>query len=136
MPELSRLLVAAVAVLVILDIIGGLVAISSDLNTAGGAWGAEARLAVPWFVVLVQIGLAALLVVGQRFAVAAGVVLTLMCAASVLSGLFDGDFPAAGQGVGTKAFQILLIAWMALVGTLAGLRTRELRRTRPAAATR
>ena len=47
-----------------------------------------------------------------------------------LSGLFDGDLFAAGLGPGEKAFQIVLISWMALVGLLAALRTRELLRMR------
>ena len=38
MPRVSRLLVAAVAVLVGLDLTGGLIAIATDLNDVGEAW--------------------------------------------------------------------------------------------------
>ena len=130
MPSIPRLLVAAVAVLVVLDLAGGLIAIATDLNEVGGAWSTEARLAVPWPIILLQLALTAVAVLGRRFAVAAALLLTATCAVSVMSGLFDGDLFAQGLGPGEKAFQIVLVSWMALVGLLAALRTNELLRMR------
>ena len=130
MPRIPRLLVAAVVVLVVLDLAGGLIAIASDLNDVGGAWSTEARLAVPWPIILLQLALTAVAVLGRRFAVAAALLLTATCAVSVMSGLFDGDLFAEGLGPGEKAFQIVLVSWMALVGLLAALRTTELLRMR------
>jgi hypothetical protein len=129
-PSIPRLLVAAVAVLVVLDLAGGLIAIATDLNEVGGAWSTEARLAVPWPIILLQLALTAVAVLGRRFAVAAALLLTATCAVSVMSGLFDGDLFAQGLGPGEKAFQIVLVSWMALVGLLAALRTNELLRMR------
>ena len=131
MPRISRLLVAAVAVLVVLDLAGGLIAIATDLNDVGEAWSFEAGLAVPWPIILFQLALTAVAVIGRRrFAIAAALLLTATCAVSVMSGLFDGDLFAEGLGPGEKAFQIVLISWMALVGLLAALRTAELLRMR------
>jgi hypothetical protein len=128
-PRIPPLLVAAVAVLVVLDLAGGLIAIATDLNDAGEAWSFEAGLAVPWPIILVQLALTAVAVVGRRrLAIAAAQLLhTATCAVSVLSGLFDGDLFAEELGPGERAFQIVLISWMALVGLLAALRTTELR---------
>jgi energy-converting hydrogenase Eha subunit A len=130
-PRIPRLLVAAVAVLVVLDLAGGLIAIATDLNDVGEAWSWEAGLAVPWPFILLQLALTAVAVLGRRrFAIAAAVLLTATCVVSVLSGLFDGNLFAEGLGPGEKAFQIVLVSWMALVGLLAALRTTELRRMR------
>jgi energy-converting hydrogenase Eha subunit A len=127
-PRIPPLLVAAVAVLVVLDLAGGLIAIATDLNDAGEAWSFEAGLAVPSPIILLQLALTAVAVVGRRrLAIAAALLLTATCAVSVLSGLFDGDLFAEELGPGERAFQIVLISWMALVGLLAALRTTELR---------
>jgi hypothetical protein len=126
---IPRLLAAAVAVLVVLDQAGGLIAIAGDLNTVGGAWSTEARLAVPWLIILLELALTAVTGLGRRrIAIVAAVLLTAICAVGVMAGLFDGDLFADGLGPGEKAFQIVLISWMALVGLLAVLRTTELRR--------
>jgi hypothetical protein len=130
-PRVSSLLVAAVAVLVVLDLAGGLIAIATDLNDVGEAWSFEAGLAVPWPIILLQLVLTAVAVIGRRrFAIAAALVLTGTCAVSVLAGLFDGDLFADGLWPGAKAFQIVLVSWMALVGVLATRRTKELLRMR------
>jgi hypothetical protein len=129
MSGLSRLLIAGIAVLVVLDLAGGLIAISSDLNDVGEAWSMEAGLAVPWPIVLVQLALAALAILARRrIAIAAALFLTATCAVSVLSGLFDGDLFADGLGPGEEAFQVVLVSWMALVGLVAARRTTELLR--------
>ena len=104
MPRIPRLLVAAVAVLVVLDLAGGLIAIATDLNDVGEAWSFEAGLAVPWPIILFQLALTAVAVIGRRrFAIAAALLLTATCAVSVMSGLFDGDLFAEGLGPGEKA---------------------------------
>ena len=91
----------------------------------------EAGLAFPWPIILFQLALTAVAVIGRRrFAIAAALLLTGTCVVSVMAGLFDGDLFAEGLGPGEKAFQIVLISWMALVGLLAALRTTELLRMR------
>jgi energy-converting hydrogenase Eha subunit A len=129
MPRSSRLLVTAVAVLVVLDFAGGLIAIATDLNDVGEAWSFDAGLAIPWPIILLQLGLTIVAVLGRhRLAVGAALLLTATCAVSVMAGLFDGDLFAEGLGPGEKAFQIVLVSCMALVGLLAALRTADLRR--------
>jgi hypothetical protein len=123
-PRISRLLAVAVAVLVVLDLIGGLIPIATDKSDFGEAWSFDTRYAVPWPIILFQVVLTAVAVIGRRFALAAALLLTVTCGVSVLSGLFDGDLLASGQ----IAFGLVLASWMALVGVLAALRTRELRR--------
>ena len=107
------------------------IAIATDLNDVDEAWSTEAGLTVPWPIILFQLALTAVAVLGRRrFAIAAALLLTATCAVSVMSGLFDGDLFAEGLGPSEKAFQIVLISWMALVGLLAALRTAELLRMR------
>jgi hypothetical protein len=130
-PRIPRLLVAAVAVLVVVDVAGGVIAIATDLNDVGDAWSTDAGLAIPWPIILLQLALTAVAVRDRRrFTIAAALLLTATCTVSVLSGLFDGDLFAEGLGPGEKAFQIVLVSWMALVGVLAALRTTEVRRLR------
>jgi hypothetical protein len=51
----SRRLVLAMGVLVVVDLVGGLLAIGSDVNTWGEAWSGDALLAAPWPMILVQL---------------------------------------------------------------------------------
>lgn len=116
----SHRLGGSVAVLVLLDAVGGLVAISSGINRVGEAWGSKARLAAPWPMIAAQAGLT-LLAVGQWRAVARGasVALGLACLVSAISGFFDGGVAAKGLAPRHVAFQIVLICWTALTGALA-----------------
>ena len=125
MPRTARLLAVAVAVLVVLDLIGGLIAIATDKSDLGEAWSFNTMYAIPWPIIVFQVVLTAVAVSGRRFALAAALLLTVTCGVSVLSGLFDGDLLSSGQ----IAFGVVLVSWMALVGVLAAQQTRELRRT-------
>jgi hypothetical protein len=43
----ARRLVIGVCVLLLVDVVGGLLAIANDVNTAGEAWSGDATLAAP-----------------------------------------------------------------------------------------
>ena len=111
--------------LVVLDLIGGLIAIATDKSDLGEAWSFNTMYAIPWPIIVFQVVLTAVAVSGRRFALAAALLLTVTSGVSVLSGVFDGDLLASGQ----IAFGVVLVSWMALVGVLAAQQTRDLRRT-------
>ena len=129
-PGSSRRLLRAVAALVGLDAVGGLVAIAGGINEPREAWGSTARLAAPWPMILVQIGLTAAALGSRRgVAVTASGVLSLACALSAASGFFDGGLTDDRLLRRHSAFQAVLVGWTALVGVLAaGHGRRVLRR--------
>ena len=118
----AKRLVAAVAVLVLLDLTGGLIAVATDVNEIGSAWSAKARLAAPWPMILVQVALTAAALLPRRgVAVSAASLLAGACLVSAISGFFDGALAAEELSAGHVVFQVLLIAWTGLVGALAFL---------------
>ena len=116
----ARWLIAAVAVLVAIDIVGGLLAIATDVNEPSEAWGPRARLAAPWPMILFQIAMTAFAVARwRRVAIGAAVLLAAACLISAISGFFDGALAADELSGWHVAYQVLLISWTALVGGLA-----------------
>ena len=113
-------LLAAVAALLVLDLVGGVVAIRSGVNAASQAWGSEARLAAPWPMMLLQLA-AAVAAVGRRRrrAVGAAGLLAAACVVSAVSGFFDGGFAAPELNGRQVALQTLLISWTGVVGLVA-----------------
>jgi hypothetical protein len=116
----AQRLVGAVALLVLLDVVGGLVAISDGVNRGMQAWGSTARLAAPWPMVLVQVAATAVAITARR-AVArpAAALLSVLCLVSAVSGFFDGGLGAPGLLRRHVALQVVLVCWTALVGVLA-----------------
>jgi uncharacterized membrane protein len=113
-------LVRAVAALVGLDVVGGLVAIADGINDRASAWGSDARLAAPWPMIAAQAVLTAQAVgPRKRPAVACSVLLSLACLVSAVSGFFDGGLADTRLARRHVAFQAVLIAWTAVVGALA-----------------
>jgi hypothetical protein len=115
-----RLMVVGVAVLVGIDAVGGVVAISADVNTPAEAWGSAALLAAPWPMVVAQVALAgaAYRWRDRRGAVAAGV-LSLACLVSAISGFFDGGLGNSRVPDSVAPLQWLLVGATAAVGVLA-----------------
>ncbi|MEZ5185717.1 MAG: hypothetical protein R2720_08230 [Candidatus Nanopelagicales bacterium] len=115
-------LAVAVGALVATDLVGGLIAVATGLNTWGEAWGSEALLAAPIPMIVAQVLLAtlALRLRGRGAAVAAGV-LALACLVSVVSGFFDGGLGNGELTAGTRLFQIFLLAITAVVGVRAAI---------------
>jgi len=120
----ARRLLAATAALVLTDLVGGVLAVASGVNTWAEAWGPAALLAAPAPMIVGQVVLAALaggLVprVSRRWATAAATLLALACLVSVASGFFDGGLGNRELTGGLVAYQVLLLAVTATVGVLA-----------------
>jgi hypothetical protein len=106
--------------LVLTDLVGGLLAVGSGVNTWGEAWGPEALLAAPVPMILAQVLLVWLATrrAGRGAAVAAGLLATA-CLVSVVSGFFDGGLGNAELSTGLAAYQYFLLAVTTAVGALA-----------------
>ena len=122
----TRRLVIAVSALVLTDLVGGLVSVTSGVNTWGEAWGSKALLAapVPMIVVQVLLTFVAVRFTGRRAAVAAGL-LAVACFISVISGFFDGGIGNDELTPALSAYQMFLLVVTAVVGALAAVRGRE-----------
>ena len=91
----ARWLVGAVVVLVVVDVVGGSIAIATDVNDGAEAWGPDARLAAPWQMIVFQILLTGVVISRRRRgAIGAAVLLAAAALVSAISGFFDGGFAA------------------------------------------
>jgi hypothetical protein len=127
----ARRLVIGVCVLLLVDVVGGLLAIANDVNSAGEAWSGQASLAAPLPMMVAQ---AVLTFVAVRWRGTPGVVaaglLALACLVSGISGFFDGQLFKDELAGWLVAFQVLLVSTTLVVGGLAVHRTVHLLRTR------
>ena len=113
-------LVLALLTLMLTDVVGGLLAVSADVNTWGEAWGSQALLAAPLPMVGAQILLTVLAVrLSGRRAVVPAVLLSMACLVSVVSGFFDGGIGNDELTTALAAYQVFLLAVTAVVGVLA-----------------
>ena len=122
----SRRLVAGVGALVATDVVGGLLAVASGVNSWGEAWGSKALLAAPVPMIVAQAVLAAIAVrARRRLAAGAAGLLALACLVSVVSGFFDGGLGNEALTPALSAYQVFLLVVTAVVGALAALRSAE-----------
>jgi len=131
----ARRLALAMAALVATDLVGGVLAVLSGVNTWSEAWGPAALLAAPAPMVLGQVLLTLVAAgafrrVSPRWAATAAVVLALACLVSVVSGFFDGGLGNRELTAALVAYQVLLLAVTAAVGLLAAWRAVVLLRLR------
>jgi hypothetical protein len=116
-------LVLALVVVILVDAVGGLLAVAADVNTRGEAWGGAALLAAPLPMIAVQVLLTWLAVRRDSWsAVVAAGLLSLACLVSVISGFFDGGLgndELSGELVG---YQVLLLTVTGVLGLLAAAR--------------
>ncbi len=118
-----RALLAAMALLLVTDLAGGLLAVASDVNTWGEAWSGDALLAAPLPMIALQVLLTWLAVRRPgRAATVAAALLATACLVSAVSGFFDGGLGNDELSGGLVVFQVLLLAVTATVGVLAALR--------------
>ncbi len=123
----TRALVLALAAVLLVDVVGGVLAVAAGVNTWGEAWGSRALLAAPLPMVLAQVVGTALAVAGRgRRAVLPAALLALACLVSVVSGFFDGGLGHAGLSGPLVGFQALLLAVTALLGGCAAVRGAQL----------
>jgi hypothetical protein len=122
-----RLLIATVILLGV-DVIGGLLAVASDVNTWGEAWSSRALLAAPLPMMVAQLVLAWLAARNVRppVGLVAAALLSVACVVSVVSGFFDGGLANEALSAGLVVWQVLLLSVTAAVGLLSIARTREL----------
>lgn len=115
-----RPLQIAMAVLLLTDLGGGLLAVRAGVNTWSEAWGPEALLAAPVPMIVAQLVLVWLATrrAGRGAAVAAALLATA-CLVSVVSGFFDGGLGNAELTAGLAAYQYFLLAVTTAVGALA-----------------
>lgn len=130
-PGARRLGIAGGA-LIACSVVGGMVSVLSDVNTWGSAWTAEATLAAPWPMLLVQ-GLATVATLRPRRlpAVAGAAVLGLSAAVAGISGFFDGQLGRFDLGGGYVTMQVVYVVVAWVTALLAALRLRELATSRP-----
>lgn len=128
----ARRLVAGVTALVLVDLVGGVLAVAADVNTWAEAWGGKALLAAPAPMIAVQLLLTwvAARRPGRATSVAAGV-LALACLVSVVSGFFDGGLANDSLDGPLVGFQVFLLTVTAVVGVLALARARAAVHTTP-----
>ena len=131
----ARRLALAMAALVATDLVGGVLAVLSGVNTWSEAWGPAALLAAPAPMVLGQV-LLTLVAAGAfrrmspRWAAAAALLLALACLVSVVSGFLDGGLANRELTAVLVAYQVFLLALTAAVGLLAAWRAVVLLRRR------
>jgi hypothetical protein len=121
----SQRLTVAVAALVTVDLVGGLLAVASGVNTWSEAWGGKALLAAPVPMIAVQVLLTWAAVSRRgRGAVVAASVLALACLVSVVSGFFDGGLANDSLDGPLVGFQVFLLLVTGIVGVRAVARAR------------
>ena len=128
--SVPRLLALAMGALLLVDLVGGLWAALSGVNTWADAWGGHALLAAPAPMIAAQVLMTWMAVRGRRrrAAIPAGL-LALACLVSVASGFFDGGLGNAALEPGMAAYQVLLLAVTGVVGVLAAVRAVQLVRS-------
>ena len=132
MATVPRLLVAAMGALLVVDLVGGLWAALSGVNSWSDAWGGHALLAAPLPMIAGQVVMTWWSVRGRsRWAAVPAGLLAVACLVSLASGFFDGGLGHAGLEPGMAAYQVFLLAVTGVVGVLAAARATELATARP-----
>ena len=128
--SVPRLLALAMGALLVVDLVGGVWAALSGVNTWADAWGGHALLAAPAPMIAAQVLMTWMAVRGRRrrAAIPAGL-LALACLVSVASGFFDGGLGNAALEPGMAAYQVFLLAVTGVVGVLAAVRAVQLARS-------
>ena len=128
--SVPRLLALAMGALLVVDLVGGVWAALSGVNTWADAWGGHALLAAPAPMIAAQVLMTWVAVRGRRrrAAIPAGL-LALACLVSVASGFFDGGLGNAALEPGMAAYQVFLLTVTGVVGVLAAVRAVQLVRS-------
>ena len=128
--SVPRLLALAMGALLVVDLVGGVWAARSGVNTWPDAWGGHALLAAPAPMIAAQVLMTWMALRGRRrrAAIPAGL-LALACLVSVASGFFDGGLGNAALEPGMAAYQVFLLTVTGVVGVLAAVRAVQLVRS-------
>lgn len=125
----ARKVGVAGAALVASSLVGGAVSVFSGTNTWGNAWTAEATLAAPWPMLLLQAASTVAAVKRRRrYALLGSGLLAVTAGVAGISGFFDGQLgrPDLSAGYVTAQVGYVTVAWATVV--VAGLRCREVLR--------
>lgn len=126
----QRLLVAAMGALLVVDLVGGLWAALSGVNSWADAWSGHALLAAPLPMIIGQVVTTWLSVRGRsRRAIVPAGLLAVACLVSLASGFFDGGLGNTALEPGMSAYQVLLLSVTGVVGVLAAIRAFQLAAT-------
>jgi hypothetical protein len=123
------------AVLIGSSLLGGVASVLAGTNTWANAWTADATLAAPWPMLVVQTAATWAAIQRRRaVALAGSALLGLTAAVAGISGFFDGQLGRADLGAGMVAGQVcyLVVAWATVL--VAGLRLWSLGRADRASA--
>jgi hypothetical protein len=122
------------AVLIGSSLLGGVASVLAGANTWANAWTAEATLAAPWPMVLVQTAATCAAIQRRRSVAQAGsVVLGLAASVAGISGFFDGQLGRADLSTWHVAGQVSYVVVACATAVIAGARVLRLRRTRAGA---
>ena len=124
----------AVLATTVLSLVGAAVSLAGDLSPdVGAALGPHGRLSIPWPMMLAQVALAVASTSRRRpVAVAATGLIAVTLLLGVVSGFFDGGYGDDSLGGLERAYQVVFVLSLAVVGTVAAVRCRALVRARRA----
>jgi hypothetical protein len=128
----ARLVGIAGGALVASSLLGGAASVLAGENTWTDAWTAEATLAAPWPMLLLQTAATLAAIRRQRVvAIVGSSLLGLSAAVAGISGFFDGQLGRADLSRAYVAAQIgyVVVAWLTVAA--AAVRLRQLLRNRP-----
>jgi len=126
-----RLVGVAGGVLVASSLVGGAASVLAGENTWVNAWTAEATLAAPWPMLLLQTAATLAAIRPQRVvAIVGSSLLGLTAAVAGISGFFDGQLGRADLSPAYVAAQVgyVVVAWLTVAAV--GWRLRHLLRSR------
>jgi uncharacterized membrane protein (DUF485 family) len=136
MTSTGRRLLVAMLVLLVCDAVGGFIGVATGAETWSTAWGFDTHSTVPLPMGALQLLLAwvAARDMRSRAAFVVAVLLGVICVLSALFGAFDGDLigNVASDGFVSWGFAwgVVLLCVNAVVGVLAFMRAREIKRLR------
>lgn len=108
------------------SLVGGAVSVLAGVNTWSNAWTAQATLAAPWPMLLLQVAATSAAVHRHRRAATVGTsVLGLSAAVAGISGFFDGQLGRQDLGFGYVVGQLgyVLVAWLTVAAAVVRLGT-------------
>ena len=128
----GRRLLLALAALIAANVVCVFLAVDSGITERGQVWGFDIIGFIPLPMVVAELVLAWLAARNVRPPIGriSAVLLSVICLISVLAGLFDGDMRNESMTSGSFWWGVVLIVLQAVVGLLAVIRARELRRGR------
>lgn len=132
MSTTGRRLLLAIVVLTAVNVVCVLLAVDSGITERDKWWGFDIVGFIPVPMVVVELVLAWLAARNVRPPVGrvAAIVLGAICVISVLAGMFDGDMANDDMSNGSFWCGVVLIVLQAIVGLLAFVRAKEIRRGR------